>query len=492
MNCFDFDKTIYKYDSAVRLYFFYLKKFPFRILGIFRVFALFFLKCLGFISTKRFKEKFFYFIKKINNIDEFINEFWKIENHNMVKSVVEQIRSGDVVISASPSFLVEPAIKMINDKVVVFATNMNKSTSLIDGENIKGKEKVKLLNENGYVKFDAVYTDSLSDFPILDMADNKYIVCGDKFYEFGKQKPTLSVKVKYIIKQLRVKHYVKNGLIFLPLFFSGYLKEWSFVVRSIWGFICFCLAASFVYVVNDLLDVKNDRNHSTKRKRPIASYMIKRHEAIIISFILIIINLLILLFVFNFNCLVVCLNLGYIILNILYSMYLKKIPILDVFLLASFYVVRVFFGALILSTGVSKWLYLTIICASLYMGFGKRRNEIQKENDETRVVNKHYNFAFLDKNMYMSLTMALIFYALWVVEFRISTVNYVNSILLLATIPIMFFIMMKYSLNIENPSNSGDPIDVLLQDKILIFMCVLFILMTVVSIYVPIKSIFRW
>ncbi len=492
MNCFDFDKTIYKKDSAISFYMFYLKKYPFRIFGVFRMVVLFILNCIGFINTKQFKEKYFAFIKNIKDIDSFVAEFWQKEKGKMINSVVANIKDGDVVISASPLFLVEPAIKMINEKIVVFATDMDKTTGLINGENMKGKEKLKLLNEKGYTSFDAVYTDSLSDFPILDMATNKYIVCGEKYYEFGKQKPTLGTKIKYIIKQLRVKHYVKNGLIFLPLFFSGFLTDWGYIVRAIWGFVSFCLSASFVYVVNDLVDAKKDRNHSTKRKRPIASYMVKPYEAILLAMFLLVSNCCILTFVFNFEFAVVSLVFGYIILNIMYSMWLKKIPILDVFLLASFYVIRVFFGALILWTGVSKWLYLTIICASLYMGFGKRRNEIKKEGDDTRGVNKHYNFAFLDKNMYLCLTMCLIFYALWVVEFRIITVEYYNSILLLATIPIMFFIMMKYSLNIENPSNSGDPIDVLLKDKVLIFMCLLFVAMVVVSVYVPVSKLFRW
>lgn len=492
MNCFDFDKTIYKHDSAISFYLFYLKKYPLRVFGIFRIIALFVLNCVGIITTKQFKERYFSFVKHIKDIDAFVAEFWQKQKKNMIQSVVGNIKAGDVVISASPLFLVEPAVKMINENVVVYGTDMDKTTGLITGENMKGKEKVKLLNEKGYTEFDAVYTDSLSDFPILDMATNKYIVCGKKYYEFGKQKPTVSVKLKYIIKQLRVKHYVKNGLIFLPLFFSGFLTEWPYIIRATWGFISFCLAASFVYVVNDLVDARKDRNHSTKRKRPIASYMVKPYEAVILAGLLLVANYLILGLVFAFEFSVVSLVFGYIILNIMYSMWLKKIPILDVFLLASFYVIRVFFGALILWTGVSKWLYLTIICASLYMGFGKRRNEIKKEGEETRGVNKHYNFAFLDKNMYLCLTMCLIFYALWVVEFRIITVEYYNSILLLATIPIMFFIMMKYSLNIENPSNSGDPIDVLLKDKVLILMCVLFVAMVVVSVYIPVSTIFRW
>jgi 4-hydroxybenzoate polyprenyltransferase len=81
----------------------------------------------------------------------------------------------------------------------------------------------------------------LSDFPILDLTDNKYIVCGKKYYKFGQQKPKFFTKVKYIIKQLRIKHYVKNGLIFLPLFFSSALTNPNLIINSIMGFIAFCL-----------------------------------------------------------------------------------------------------------------------------------------------------------------------------------------------------------------------------------------------------------
>lgn len=489
MNCYDFDKTIYKKDSSIKLYLFYISKYPLKIFGIFRLMFLFFLNVIGILSTMKFKEKFFAFLTNIKDVDTFVDEFWQKEKKNINSYFYDVIKDNDVVISASPQFLIEPILKSINPQIVVIGTNMDKRTGKIEGENMKGKHKAEVLNGLGYTEFDSVYTDSLSDFPILDMAKNKFIVCGEKVYPFGKQKPTLSVKIKYIIRQLRVKHYIKNGLIFLPLFFSGLLFDWYWVSRVLWGFVSFCLAASFVYVVNDLVDAKKDRNHTKKRKRPIASYMVKPYEACILAAILIVLNVLIIKFVFHFEIGVTGIICLYIILNFIYSFALKGVPVLDVFALGAFYIIRVFFGALILLTGVSKWMYLTILCASLYMGFGKRRNEIRREDDSTRGVNKFYNYNFLDKNLYLCMAMCLVFYALWVVEFRVVTVEYYNSLLLLATVPMVFFILMRYSLDIENPKNGGDPIEVLLRDKVLIGACILFIASIVVSIYIPVSVI---
>ena len=390
-NCYDFDKTIYRKDSSIKFYFYCLKRRPTMIFGMFILAFYFLLNAIGMITTKRLKEKFFGFLNKVKNIDELVEKFWAKEIKNVNAWYNETKREDDVICSASPQFLVEPAIKMINPNALVICTQMDSTTGIITGENLKGVEKVNKLKEvlAEDVKFDSVYTDSISDLPILDLAENKYIVCGKKYYKFGEQKPTLGVKIKYVIKQMRVKHYVKNGLIFLPLFFSGLLTQWNSILSCVYGFISFCLMASFVYVVNDLMDVKNDRKHTSKRKRPIACYMIKQHEAIIMAVVLFVSSVLINYFAFGLNPLIYVNLIGYAIINLLYSLWLKHIPIVDVFMLSACYLLRVFYGGLIIGTSVSKWLYLTILCGSLFMGFGKRRNEIKNEKEGTRKVSKH-------------------------------------------------------------------------------------------------------
>ena len=459
------------------MFFHFIKTLFFLVLTLFHI-----------ISIKKFKEKLFSFLKKIKNVDEVVNNFWNKEIKNINIWYTNQKQVDDVIISASPKFLIENALKRINPKAFVIATNMNKENGKIVGENCKGEEKVKQLNLIGITSFEKCYTDSLNDFPILDMAKEKYIVCGKKVYKFGEQKPTLPVKIKYFIKQLRIKHYIKNGLILLPLFFSGELQNAQKIYVICWALVSFCCLSSFVYIINDLLDVKKDRKHSKKRKRPIASYMIKPYEAIILAIVLLGATIFINLYLIKPTLLSLSLLGIYTVLNFLYSLIFKKIPIIDVYVLSCCYLLRLLYGGSVVGVGISKWLYLTVLCASLYIGLGKRRNEIKQESQETRQVNKFYSYNFLDKNMYACMVLSMAFYSLWAIDVKSSDINILNCFILIVTITIMYFILMRYSLNIENEKNSGNPVEILFKDKLLIICVILFIFMICLSIYVPIPN----
>lgn len=491
MNCYDFDKTIYKKDSSIKFYYFCLKNKPSLIFHFFQCCFWAILHFIGILSTKSFKEKFFIFVKKIKNIDALLEKFWDKEIKNINSWYLAMKKDTDVICSASPEFLIKPAMARINPSATIIATQFNLNTFKIDGENLKGEAKVDALKKyfSEDISFNAVYTDSMSDLPMLDLTKNKYIIGKkNKIYPFGKQKITLGTKLKYVIKQLRVKHYVKNGLVFLPLFFSGLLSNISAVTYAISGFISFCLIASFVYVINDLADAKNDRKHSKKRKRPIACFMIKSYEAILMIVLLFAGSITLNILTFGVNYWLLSLIFGYAIINLLYSFALKNIPIVDAFILALCYLIRVLFGGMLIGVGVSKWLYLTILCGALFMAFGKRRNEIRQELNNTRKVNKFYNNSFLDKNMYISMAMCLVFYSLWATSLEFIWTQF-NKFLLLITIPLIYFIMMKYSLDIEQNKNNGDPIDVLFKDIVLILAALVFVVLLIIAVYFPIKII---
>ena len=148
----------------------------------------------------------------------------------------------------------------------------------------------------------------------------------------------------------------------------------------------------------------------------------------------------------------------YLILNIAYSFGLKNKPIIDIVILVLGFLIRVLFGGSVINVDISGWLYLTIISISFYLGLGKRRNELVKHSGkETRSVLKYYNKEFLDKNMNISVTLAICFYALW-------AMNYENK-LMLWSVPIIMIMAMKYSYDIECTESEGDPVDVILKDK---------------------------
>ena len=172
------------------------------------------------------------------------------------------------------------------------------------------------------------------------------------------------VKIQYYLQLLRVRYWINNILIFVPLFFNGDFFGFPLIVNAVLGFICFSLLSSIVYILNDIRDIEKDRFHSVKYQRPLASGKISVSCAITILTILslLLITLLVILKILGNlpNLLSIGLLLLYLVLNIGYSWGLKNIPIVDVTILASGYVIRVLFGAVIIGVNVSIWLYLVI------------------------------------------------------------------------------------------------------------------------------------
>ena len=286
--------------------------------------------------------------------------------------------------------------------------------------------------------------------------------------------------MKKYLKLLRVKHYIKNFLVFLPLFFSQNLINTDKILISITGFILFSLVSSIVYIINDMKDIEKDKKHPLKSKRPLASgeISIKKAVAIIILLFFIISCLIVFISQFNTNLFMSIILLSiYLILNIAYSFGLKNFPLIDIIILSFGFVLRVLFGGAIISVNISSWLYLTIFSISFYLGLGKRRNEYIKHTDkDTRTVLKFYNKDFLDKNMYMCMSLAIAFYALWAKDY--------NNIIILWSVPLVMIMAMKYSFNIETKDSEGDPTEIILKDKVLILLGFIYVILMLFGIYI--------
>ena len=268
--------------------------------------------------------------------------------------------------------------------------------------------------------------------------------------------------MKYL-KLMRVKHYLKNVLVALPVIFAGVALHPTNILKTLIAFITFSLTSSIIYIINDIRDVEKDRKHPVKKKRPIASGEVSIKAAVILAILLFVATIAILYFsnlLFNYGVIVL---LVYFVLNLGYSFGLKDIPLVDITILASGFVLRALYGGLLLNIDLSNWLFLTVLSGSFYMALGKRRNELIKlEGKETRKVLKYYTKEFLDKNMYMFLSLSIVFYSLW------STLGVDNRFFKFSSI-LVILIVMKYSLNVEQDS-LGDPIEVILGDKILIIL----------------------
>ena len=284
------------------------------------------------------------------------------------------------------------------------------------------------------------------------------------------------------LKLIRVKHWLKNLVIFLPLFFSTNLFETKMVINSLIAFFIFSFTASIVYIINDINDIEKDKLHPIKKNRPLASEEISKKNAIITAVILLFLEIVGTVVLYNItkNVFIFIIPAIYIIINILYTKVLKNFSIIDVVVIVCGFILRVMYGGISIDVEVSKYLYLMVIFGSFYLGFGKRRNEIIKNGDKSRKVLSLYNKDFLDKNMYVALALAVVSYTLWCVD--PTTIQRIGNDYIFWTIPLLMIILEMYSLDIESNSY-GDPIEVILGDKKLIFVILAYIIVMTGVLY---------
>lgn len=279
--------------------------------------------------------------------------------------------------------------------------------------------------------------------------------------------------MKEYLKLIRVKHWIKNLLVFLPLICSKEYSVERFLLTFL-AFLSFSFMSSVIYIVNDIKDKDKDKLHPRKKERPIASGKIKPEKAVIIAILLFIMAISLNLISTNIFSKSIIFLLTYFIINLGYSLGLKNIAILDVVLLATGFILRVYYGASICNIEVSSWLFLTILNGSLYMGLGKRGKEYAK-NKDVRGVLKDYEETFINDFMNITLALVIVFYSLWTME---QTSKY-----LIFSVPLLIIIFMEYSLYM-NKSDEGDPITILFNNKTLILTILLYIIVMFLGIVI--------
>jgi len=254
------------------------------------------------------------------------------------------------------------------------------------------------------------------------------------------------------IALLRPKHWIKNVVVLLPLFFSSLFLEISAALSSLLGFMFFSLAASSVYVVNDLVDVERDRQHPIKRqKRPIAAGIISPALAVGVLVVLYLIVGVSYFFSAKFFLAI----LGYIALNIAYSFYLKHQPILDIFTVAAGFMLRIYAGALAIDVPLSSWMLITALSLSLYLASVKRLQEIRLQGSKGRKVLEAYSPALVARYAEFSAISALVFYSLYCLTEHPD---------LILSIPLALFGMFRYWFLVEQESQGESPVEVVYTD----------------------------
>src|SRR5688500_17786001 len=286
--------------------------------------------------------------------------------------------------------------------------------------------------------------------------------------------------LKALIKTMRLRQWTKNSFIFFGLIFDKQLLIPEPFLRTVAGFFLFCLISSAVYLFNDVTDVEADRNHPTKKLRPIASGTLPVNVALTTALLLTFISLPLGYLLSPLFALVLA---AYFIINLLYSHWLKHVSILDVLIVSSGFVLRVAAGVILISPveRFSPWLYMITILFSLYIGLGKRRAEMNllaQGASAHRKVFEGYTIPLLDQYITIVSGMTIVAYSLY----TFSAPNLPENHVMMLTIPFVVYGIFRYLQLIQIGHAAGSPDEVALKDRPLQFTVLLWGL-TVIAIF---------
>lgn len=265
-----------------------------------------------------------------------------------------------------------------------------------------------------------------------------------------------------LVKAMRPRQWVKNGVIFTGLVFDRQLglNNIPTMMRVFAGFIIFCLVSGVVYLINDMADVEADRKHPTKRRRPIASGALSITTARIAAVVILVVVFPISYWLSPYFALV---TLVYLLLNLAYSKWLKHIVLVDVITIAAGYILRVVAGITLLYhvARFSPWLYIVTTSGALFLGFGKRRAELTMLAEGASVHRKvldGYTIPLIDQYINIMLSTTILSYSLY-------TFNDPNLPVMMLTIPYVIYGVFRYLYLIQVEDCGGAPEEVLISDR---------------------------
>lgn len=265
------------------------------------------------------------------------------------------------------------------------------------------------------------------------------------------------------ITLLRPYQYVKNLFIFLPLFFGQKIFEIDLLSKTFVAFVAFSLIASAVYIFNDYHDVEADRSHPIKKNRPLASGAIAVRTALALMIILLVGGLGMALILMPR---VLYLILLYLLLNLLYTIRLKHIAIVDVSIIATGFVVRLFVGSETSGIDLSVWIVLMTFLLALFLALAKRRDDILiyvDNGQKTRKVIDGYSLEFLNASMMVMASVVIVSYIMYTQTAEV--IRKLNTDKLYLTVFFVILGIMRYMQLSFVEKNSGSPTKILLKDK---------------------------
>jgi len=288
-------------------------------------------------------------------------------------------------------------------------------------------------------------------------------------------------KIKAIVRSLRPYQWSKNFFVFAPLIFAQKLLDWTATAQVVAAFCIFCLLSGGLYIFNDLQDYEEDKKHPKKCQRPIAAGLISQPTAylIFISFSLFSLGTALLLR-FEFFLLV----LSYFIIQVLYSLKLKHVVILDVFIISAGFFLRVIAGGIVIAVPLSSWLLICTILLALFLAMSKRRHELvllETGASTHRPILEEYSPYFLDQMISVVTASTLMAYCLYTISEE--TINKFGTRNLVFTTPFVLYGIFRYLYLIHQKKEGGSPEELIFKDKPLLINIVLWLFTIGVILY---------
>lgn len=285
-----------------------------------------------------------------------------------------------------------------------------------------------------------------------------------------------------MLKLIRINHWIKNLYVFAPIFFSGQIANSEKLLQSLYAFFIFSFAASSIYILNDILDVEDDKAHPEKKDRPIASGKVSKSAAYILFLLLLSASLTGAFFV---NIQLLLIIIGYVSLNIFYSLKLKQIAILDVTIIAVGFVLRVFAGGESSGILVSHWLIIMTFLISLFLALAKRRDDLIIEDETGTVMRKSikgYNKEFIQSAISILCGALIVSYILYVTSAEVVS-RFNNKNIYYSTLFVILGILRYLQLSMVK-NKSGSPTKIMYKDLFTQLVIAGWILFFIVYIYV--------
>ena len=282
--------------------------------------------------------------------------------------------------------------------------------------------------------------------------------------------------IKELVISLRPRLWYKNLILFIGLIFSLNLFDISMLLNAFYSFVIFCFISGSGYIVNDVIDKKSDKKHPENCKRPIASGRLNIIPAMIFAIILILVNLG---FSYFISIKFLLITFAYLLLTLLYSLFLKKIAIIDVMTISIGFVLRTIAGCFAINVFVSPWLIVSSFLLALFLALGKRRYElISLKDNSSRSSMKNYSVYVIDQMINVTSTALIISYSLY----TFLTQHYY----LMITIPISIYGIFRY-LFLTLEKNIGGSPELMFKDKPMLLCILLWIIIVILLLYKPIE-----